>query len=191
MKHSYICVLTLAVFGTAPAYSQNAGNPVGITLNPVPSRAEGADSLTVTNFNPNLVEGRELYYPQAVALDTNVSPPILYVSDYANNRVLAWKNAASLTYGQKADLVIGQPDFATTLPEGPGVSQFPSWLSLPGGLAVDATGNLYVADTGNNRVLRFPTPFAHTQALFPDLAIGQATTSSGRGANYPTGATNA
>ena len=187
MKHSYICVLTIAVFGAAPAYSQ-------ITLNPVPERAVGTPQLIVENSpqSPNLVEGRELFAPQAVALDNSVSPPILYVSDYVNNRVLAWKNAATFTTGQKADLAIGQPDLDTTFAEGPGAvaqktSTYTSGLTRPSGLAVDGNGNLYVADAGNNRVLRYPKPFAQTgQFPEPDLWIGQATV-GGYGANYPGG----
>ena len=194
MKQQYICVLTSAVFGLAPVYSQ-------ITLNPVPERAVGTPRLIVENSpqSPNLVEGREFYAPQAVALDNSVSPPILYVSDYLNNRVLAWKNAASFTTGQKADLVIGQPDLNTTFPQGSsavakGNSTTPSGFTRPSGLAVDGNGNLYVADAGNNRVLRFPKQgktgllagFAQTAQVEPDLWIGQATI-GGYGANYPGG----
>lgn len=187
MKHKYICVLSLAVFGAVSAYSQ-------ITLNPVPERAVGTPQLTVQNSpqSPNLVEGREFYAPQAVALDNSVSPPILYVSDYLNNRVLAWKNAATFTNGQVADLAIGQPNLQTTFPAGPSAvaqkaSTYTTGLTRPSGLAVDQNGNLYVADGGNNRVLRYPRPFAQTgQFPQPDLWIGQASV-NGYGANYPTG----
>jgi uncharacterized protein (TIGR03437 family) len=184
MQQRYICVLTLAVFGAAPVYSQ-------ITLNPVAERSVGTPQLIVENSpqSPNLVEGRELYAPQAVALDNSVSPPILYVSDYVNNRVLAWKNAATFTTGQKADLAIGQPDLDTTFPQGPSQqsSTVPSGVTRPSGLAVDGNGNLYVADAGNNRVLRFPKPFTQTgQFPEPDLWIGQATV-GGYGPNYPGG----
>jgi uncharacterized protein (TIGR03437 family) len=187
MKQQHICVLSLAVFGATSAYSQ-------ITLNPVPERAVGTPKLAVANTpqSPNLVEGREFYAPQAVALDNSVSPPIIYVSDYVNNRVLAWKNAATFTTGQVADLAIGQPDLLTTFPEGPSAvaqktSIYTSGLTRPSGLAVDQNGNLYVADAGNNRVLRYPKPFAQTgQFPEPDLWIGQGSI-SGYGANYPTG----
>jgi uncharacterized protein (TIGR03437 family) len=189
MKHKYICVFTLAVFGAASAYSQ-------ITLNPVPERAVGTPQLLVENSSqsPNLVEGREFYAPQTVALDNSVSPPRIYVSDYVNNRVLGWKNAATFTSGQVADLAIGQPDLLTTFPSGPSavaekISTYTTGLTRPSGLAVDQNGNLYVADAGNNRVLRFPKPFSQTsQFPEPDLWIGQASL-GGYGGNFPTGTT--
>jgi uncharacterized protein (TIGR03437 family) len=195
MKHNHISVLSLAVFGAASAYSQ-------ITLNPVAERAVGTPRLTVENSpqSPNLVEGREFYAPETVALDNSVSPPILYVSDYVNNRVLAWKNAATFTTGQIADLAIGQPDLLTTFPAGPSAvaqkdSSYTTGLFRPSGLAVDTAGNLYVVDGGNNRVLRFPkqgssgllAAFAQTtQFPQPDLWIGQ-TSVDGYGPNSPGG----
>ncbi len=186
MNHKYICVFTLALFGAASAYSQ-------ITLNPVPERAVGTPQLVVANApqSPNLVEGRELFAPQTVALDNSVSPPRIYVSDYVNNRVLGWKNAATFTNGQMADLAIGQPDLVTTFQSGPSAvaqhaSTYTTGLTRPSGLAVDQNGNLYVADAGNNRVLRYPKPFSQTsQFPEPDLWIGQASL-GGYGGNFPT-----
>ena len=189
MKRKHISVLSYLVFGAMAAYPQ-------ITLNGVPSRAVGTPALTVSSSNPNLVEGREFYGPQSVALDTSVSPPILYVSDYANNRVLAWKNANTFTTGQKADLAIGQPDLFTTFPEGPramaaNTSTYSTGLNHPSGMAVDKNGRLYVADAGNNRVLRYPSPFAQTgQFPVPDLVIGQPNF-LGYGSDYPSGQPNA
>ena len=162
-----------------------------VTLNTVPSRVVGhaptgtPEGLTPTNFNPNLVEGRELYGPTGLALDTSAQTPYLYVSDTANNRVLAWKNGLSFAAGQPADIVIGQPDFLTTTPGGPGTT-FSTGLSSPTGLAV-RNGDLYVADSGNNRVLRYPQPFANAGHEAPNLVIGQPTVSGSRTANYPSG----
>ena len=132
--------------------------PAQISLNAVPARVIGQTSLTITNLNPNLVEGRELLSPQSVALDTTTSPPGLYVSDTRNNRVLGFRSAVGFANGQKADIVVGQVDLVTTLPDGPGRTRT-TGLTTPVGIVVDKSGNLYVADTGNNRILRFPKPF--------------------------------
>jgi len=148
-----------------------------ITLNPVPTRAIGQDSIRITNLNPNLVEGREFDTPEGIALDLSANPPALYVSDLANNRVLGFRSATSFSNGQAADLVLGQPDLVTTLPEGPAGS-LTTGLSAPSGIAVDAQGNVYVVDAGNNRILRFPKPFEQTGSQLPDLVIGQASFST-------------
>jgi uncharacterized protein (TIGR03437 family) len=147
-----------------------------ITLNPSPTRAIGQDSTKVTSFNPNLVEGRELYSPEGIALDTSTTPPALYVSDTANNRVLGFKNATNFANGQAADLVLGQPNLATTFPVvlPPATGQtLSTGLQAPSGIAVDTQGNVYVVDGANNRILRFPKPFAQTGSQVPDLVIGQ------------------
>src|SRR5450432_3265854 len=113
-KHRYL--LTLVLFGGTAAYSQT-------TLNVSASRGIGQPQLlpnnAVSTANPNLVEGRELFGPQSLAIDSSVSPAALYVSDTGNNRVLGWKNATSFTNGKPADLVVGQRNFDSTLPGGP------------------------------------------------------------------------
>jgi uncharacterized protein (TIGR03437 family) len=146
-----------------------------VTLNRNPSRAVGQPQLAVNTRNPNLVEGREFYGPQAAALDNSVNPPVLYVSDSLNNRVLAWKSGIGFSNGAKADFVIGQKDFYSTNRLGPGTA-FNAGLTIPTGVAVDKNGNLYVVDTGNNRILRFPKPYAQTDQL-PNLVIGQTSLS--------------
>ncbi|MFI5352078.1 MAG: choice-of-anchor D domain-containing protein [Candidatus Binatales bacterium] len=98
----------------------------------------------------------------------------LYLADVLNNRILGWKNVAAVTNTVAADLVIGQPDAFTSncaatqtglcfcsaglngLCSGTGKSS----QDVGGGVAVDSAGNLYVADTGNNRVLEFNAPFS-------------------------------
>jgi sugar lactone lactonase YvrE len=173
-----------------------ASLPAQTVFNPVPTRIFGQSVLqqqgVLTAIAPNLVEGREFDAPQALAIDSSVSPPILYVADTINNRVLAWKNAAAFMTGAvKADKVIGQRDFLTTAPKGPG-TDLSSGLSQPTALLVDSKGNLYVADSGNNRIVRYPAPFKQTSALLSiDLILGQ-TDSNGNSSNQgqPTPAAN-
>jgi uncharacterized protein (TIGR03437 family) len=199
MKQTYLCFVLSAAVGF--------GQAVSPTLNGTPSREIGQPSLQqpLISVAPNLVEGREVNSPSSIAFDTSVSPPILYVVDSANNRILAWNNPTSLipcaiknpTCGF-ANLVIGpRPgDFQTTLQGGPSANagQLSTGLYLPSSVAVDSSGNLYVVDTGNNRVLRFPAPFKQTSSLLAvDLVIGQKTASSGgqpnQGQQLPTAQT--
>src|ERR1043165_9403190 len=116
MKHFFFA--TLAVFGASTGFSQSPPVP----LNIIPSRIVGhpkPEQFAPISVNPNLVEGREVFQPQGIALDTSVTPPVLYVSDTGNNRILVWKNALTFTNGKSADLVIGQPDFYQTAAGGP------------------------------------------------------------------------
>jgi uncharacterized protein (TIGR03437 family) len=176
MKLKSITVLTLVLSGATAGFSQ-------IALNTTPSRSLGQPALAPVSANPNLVEGREMYEPQGLALDTSVTPPIIYVADYLNNRVLAWKSATGFTNGQPADLILGQPTKFSTAAGGPGTSYTTGFYG-PTGLAV-LNGDLYVADSNNNRILRFKKPF-NTANPLPDLWLGQPSLNS-RVTNFPTG----
>ena len=76
----------------------------------------------------------------------------LYVSDETDNRVLEYNQP--LTTDTVADRVFGREGDFNSRSEW---SQAPSakYLNAPQGVAVDAAGNLYVADTGNQRVLEY------------------------------------
>jgi len=69
---------------------------------------------------------------------------------------------ASPALDTTADLVIGQPDFNTNAQNTGGVSA--ASLALPQAAAPDALGNLYVADTSNNRLLVYTAPLANGAA---------------------------
>jgi uncharacterized protein (TIGR03437 family) len=161
--------------------------PAQTTLNPVPGRILGhaakPDSLTDVVFpatrTPNLPEGREFFAPQSVAVDTTGAEPILYVADTGNHRVLVFRGSDQWLkdeWGRPrlANLVLGQRDFYTTAPTGPGFGL--DWgFTTPSSVALDKNGNLFVYDAGNNRVLRFPKPLEQTGDDIgrPDLIIGQ------------------
>ena len=148
-----------------PQFVGTASNPTQLTTN-----------------GPNWVEGREFSLPFGVALDTSVTPPNVYISDAGNNRVLGFQYATQLKAGAVADVVIGQVDKYANLPSTQN-GRPTTGLNLPSGLACDAFGNLYIADTSNNRIVRYPRPVSQPAGQqFPDLVIGQ-TSFSGRSAN--------
>jgi sugar lactone lactonase YvrE len=81
--------------------------------------------------------------------DVVVSPSgFVWVADMFNNRILGFANPT--TNGQAASVVIGQSSFTASTS---GTTQ--TLMYQPFGVAVDASGNLWVADTGNNRVLEY------------------------------------
>jgi uncharacterized repeat protein (TIGR03803 family) len=123
----------------------------------VADRVLGQPNFSTTP--PSSISSSGLSGPMAVAIDKSVVPNRLYVSDSMNNRILGYKDVTSLINGGPADLVIGQSSFSSNLcTNGGGVNA--SSLCQPHGVAVDAIGNLYVADTMTNRVLEYNTPFA-------------------------------
>lgn len=130
-------------------------------------RANGANRIKPAGFN----------VPYKIAIDYSEPPFAIYVSDTNNHRVLGWRDSVRFRNGDPADLVIGQPDFETGIPNvDTRASATPSATSLafPRGITVDTEGNLYVADSGNHRVLRYPRPFAQFGRITPDLVLGQA-----------------
>jgi len=98
----------------------------------------------------------------------------LFVCDEVNNRVLRFSSAAAASSGATAEAVFGQPDLTTATANTGGLSA--TSLSDPAGIYVDSNGALWVADAGNNRVLRFDgaTGSVSPATTTADQVIGQA-----------------
>src|SRR5262249_6114678 len=99
-----------------------------------------------------------------VALDANDN---LYVGDEFNNRVMLF--LAPLSNTKEATRVFGQPDFTSNTPNNPAVGGLSAKsINFSGSsatVAVDpVTGNMYVADALNNRVLEFVDPLNDSTA---------------------------
>ena len=125
---------------------QNASMLIGQTL--------PDDSPIYTTRAINNPANNGVYSPSSMALDA--ANHIFYVADSGNNRVIAYSLNVDNTFPDyNADYVVGQANFSTTL-ENQGASTARNSLSNPTFIAVDqASGDVYVADAGNNRVLVF------------------------------------
>jgi hypothetical protein len=88
-----------------------------------------------------LATGAQLSGPQAVLVDT---PGNIYIADRNNNRVRKVTIADSKIATFAGNNVCCNPNDG-----GPATG---AWLSGPQGLAFDSVGNIYIADTFNNRI---------------------------------------
>lgn len=111
--------------------------------------------LSATKFND----------PVALTID---SQGRLYVSEYANNRVLRFDAASSTSTGAAADGVLGQPNFTTST----GFTR-QNGMKGPVGLQVDADGRLWVSEFNNFRVVWFNNAAQKANGANADGVLGQ------------------
>lgn len=97
----------------------------------------------------------------------------LWVTDSSNDRILRF--GPPFVNGMSANLVLGQMSF-TTGANSPAQNGF----SQPHGLPFDLSGNLWVADSHNSRILHFSAPFS--SGMSATVILGEP--GFGRGA-YP------
>jgi sugar lactone lactonase YvrE len=118
----------------------------------------------------NRVDENGMDFPYSVAVDN--SSGRVYVCDSMNNRILWWNSITTLVNGKAADGVLGQPDLISF-----STACTPAGLNSPSGVGVDLSGNVWVADTLNNRVLKYSAPITTGKAA--SLVLGQANFTSG------------
>jgi len=95
---------------------------------------------------------------------------MLAVADTDNNRVLVWTTLPA-TNEAPANFVVGQKDFTSFTSNQPR-SPRPETLRQPQGVWLDGNDGLWVADTGNDRVLYYGRITQNGQSAV--LALGQA-----------------
>jgi hypothetical protein len=126
-------------------------------------------------LNASSVTATGLNQPWGVVIDPVTGK--VFVSDVINNRVLRYPSAAAMTNGAAAEAVLGQPNFTQNIN---GLSATTLWQ--PVGMAMDAAGNLWVADERNNRVLRYANAATIASGSAASTVLGQANFTSD---NFP------
>lgn len=112
-----------------------------------------------------------LWVPFGLAFDASGN---LWAVDHGNCRVLEFR--PPFATGMAASVVLGQADFVHFAPNQGGAIAA-NTLNEPLGAVFDGSGNLWVADELNHRVLEFEPPFAPNMSA--SLVVGQADFSHG------------
>lgn len=136
--------------------------------------AFGEPDLATANCYTGLsANASSLGSANGVAVDSHGN---LWVADSANSRILEY--TPPFVTGQAAVVAIGQPTTngvsdtdSCNQGNSSGGGAAVNFLCYPTHLAFDAAGNLWVADTGNNRILQFQPPF--TTDMDASLELGQ------------------
>ncbi len=139
-KHTVVTILLAALLALV------ASNLEAASRDTIADRVLGQTSFNTTDPGSGL---SNLYSPRGVAVDPMTGR--IYVADAGNSRVLGWSSATAFTLGDPATIVITS--------DGAGID-----LQQPSSDAVDRYGNLFVADSSNNRVLLYPAPVGSSTA---------------------------
>jgi DNA-binding beta-propeller fold protein YncE len=123
----------------------------------------GQTTFTVTSQQTSQ---NGMRYPMGVSIDP-VSKKV-FVADTYNYRVLRFASLNSLSNGANAEAVLGQSNFTSNLE-----STTQDGMKQPLSVVVDSNGTLWVADTGNHRVLRFDAAASKPSGADADGVLGQ------------------
>ena len=125
------------------------------TGQPVPGDIYAISGLGTDNGNGGDPKQIPLASPGPVVWRNDI-----YFADSGNNRVLEVPGTSGIQWGmqmtagdvyQIAGSPIGDPGLSKN-----GTAMTDSLLNAPTGVALDASGDLYIADSGNNRVIEIP-----------------------------------
>ena len=163
----------ISVAGTRMAVADTGNNRI-LLWNALPTTTGQAadvvigqpDGTTSVSSAPDEISGQRMHSVSAVTGDADH----LIVADTNFHRVLIW-NHIPLNRGTAPDVVLGQKDFSSILPNGGSGSVTQTGLSSPSSVHIE-DGHLVVADQDNHRVLVWnQIPTANNTPA--DLVIGQ------------------
>lgn len=140
------------IFLAAPASSYYSN---GQSANDVLGQTTPSQQSNYLSSAPNNPMDVGLNDPRGVALDP--TRHLVYVADTGNNRVLVHQLGNDNSFSDyAADFVIGQADFSGTKVNRGTSGPLQNSFNHPSRVSVEpASGDVYVADTGNNRVMIF------------------------------------
>jgi hypothetical protein len=148
---------------------------------PVPGDIYTMDGLRTDSDNGGLATSQPMEdQGQVVCSGGNI-----YIDDLQGDRILEVAGSSGTQWGismAAGDMytIVGSPlDDAGDSPNGTPSSS--ALLYYPQGLAVDSAGNLYIADTGNNRVLEVPAVTGQNRG-FGTMTVGDIYTIAGSAA---------
>jgi streptogramin lyase len=188
----------------SPPNAASLNNPFSVVVDPITRKVFVADSSNnrvlryasadslVNGAQAEAVFGQALFTTKTQGITSNQfsGEPVslfldakgrLWVPDYAGSRVLRFDLAATRDSSPGADRVYGQPDFTTN-----SYDTTVAKMDHPYDVCVDSADRLWVADSGNNRVLRFDSITTKPSGANADAVLGQAnftTKTAGSGAS--------
>jgi tripartite motif-containing protein 71 len=122
------------------------------------------------NFCYGSSEPYSFSYPTDIAIGTDGS---LYIADSSNHRISKWSMDGSFQGWIGGGMVGWQTNYIQPIPYGWEMDEFNS----PEGVAVDGDGNIYVADTYNNRVVVWDSTGTPVKWIGDDYTSWQTTIS--------------
>jgi DNA-binding beta-propeller fold protein YncE len=155
-----------------------------------PAWTLGVSSLSDSEWNYGATpSASNIAYATGLAFD--VVDNRLFVADGDNNRVLTYELFGGITNGMAASYVFGQQDFSSNYQNSGTTS-----LNYPSGMFYDSSSlSLWVADSGNNRVLQYSLSGGPVTGQSAATVLGQtdfASTDSAvspEGLNWPSAVT--
>ncbi|MGA3268956.1 MAG: NHL repeat-containing protein [Verrucomicrobiota bacterium] len=131
--------LAVSAAGVGPFSYQWQLNGTNLPLNGIISTVAG-DGTQSYSGDGGVATNAELNHPSGVAMDANGN---LFIADHQNNRIreVATNGIITTVAGNGTNGYSGDGGAATN-----------AELNLPSGVAVDATGDLFIADGGNSRI---------------------------------------